>query len=378
MISLDKEQICLLELIKASLFNVTPAIPENVNWDKILDVAKIQCIVPMLTHCIPFEHRNSWNIITYQNKAFFMQMMYEQNALVELFKENKIPTVIIKGTAAAMYYPNPCMRTFGDIDFYVSPQYYTNAKRLLEKKDYRYITNNDRQIVYEKNGVEFELHEIISRKGSYDINSIVLSDSFTTVECSINGCSFPCLPTYYNGLVLLWHIMHHLKGSGIGIRQILDWMLFVHNELDDYAWNNYFKVLVVQTGLEKLAVTVTYMCKKWLGLPDDIIWCNKAEDEVADQLLVRILNDGNFGNERANYENVMKSMREEGTFKFLQRLGLSNWRLARKFVFLKPFAWLYQIFKYASIGFVQLISGKKVISKGKCSISLKELLKRIE
>ena len=37
----------------------------------------------------------------------------------QLFENNNIPLVILKGTAAAMYYPKPQLRTMGDIDFLV-------------------------------------------------------------------------------------------------------------------------------------------------------------------------------------------------------------------------------------------------------------------
>ncbi len=39
------------------------------------------------------------------------KMLFEQKNLVSLFTANDIPFVIIKGMAAAVYYPNPLLRT---------------------------------------------------------------------------------------------------------------------------------------------------------------------------------------------------------------------------------------------------------------------------
>ncbi len=378
MISLDKDQTCLLELIKASLFVYTPAFPENANWDKVFELAKSQCIVPLVASCVPEEHRNEWLDISGQSKAHFMRMLYEQNLLVRLLNANSIPFVIFKGTAAAIYYSVPSLRTFGDIDFYVPEEFFDSAKNLLEHNEYRFIDNNDRHFEYEKNGICFELHNKISRQGVFEIDHIVLNDLDSIVECSLNNFAFPCLPTYKNGLILLWHIAHHLKTFGIGYRQIIDWMMFVNKELDDDAWNEHFRSLAHEAGLEKIAITVTYMCKKWLGLTKVITWCDIADKEVTDQLLIRILDDGNFGHYRAPSERINKSIKKEGLFKYLQRSGMLTWPLAQKYAFFRPFAWLHQLFRYAGKGIVGLFKGEKVFMKNKHNMSIDELWERLE
>ena len=378
MILLDKEQTYLLELIKASLFNITPEFPENVNLKKVFELAKAQCIVPLIASHVPEEYRNEWIGISCQSKARYMQMLYEQNSLCGLLRSNSIPFVIFKGTAAAIYYPSPSLRTFGDIDFYVPEDYFGSARNLLKHNGFRFIENNDRHYEYVKNGICFELHNRISRQGVFDIDHIVVKDIDSAVECSVNNATFPCLPTYKNGLILLWHLAHHLKSSGIGYRQTIDWMMFVYKELDDSTWNEHFRSLANEAGLEKIAITVTYMCKKWLGLTKDISWCDSADENIADQLLIRIIDDGNFGHDRAPSETIKKSMKEEGTFKYLQRSGMLTWPLAQKYAFFRPFAWLYQLFRYAGKGSSGLYSGKKVFMNNKKNMSLEELWERLE
>lgn len=378
MISIDAEHACLLELIKAAFFDVSPVIPDDTKWERVFDAAKSQCIVPLISSRIPIEHKNEWLDVSYQSKAHFLRMIYEQNSLVRLFKENNIPFVILKGTAAAIYYPNPSLRTFGDIDLYISEEYLNFAKNLLEKNDYYFVKTDDSEYVYEKNGISIELHIKITGTYYNDVEKIIRNGLNSAVNYSINKNPFPGLPSYENGISLLGHIMHHLKTYGIGLRQIIDWMMFVHNVLDDSTWSNHFRLLAQDAGLEKLAITVTYMCKKWLGLPDDISWCNSADEEVADMLLLRILNDGNFGRDRAPYENIRISIKNDGLFTHLQSSGIANWRLAQKHVIFKPFAWLYQLFRYAGLGITGVFTGKKVFGKDNQSLKLEELWKRLE
>lgn len=378
MISLAKEQTCLLELIKASLFKLKPEFPESVNWEKVFELAKVQCIVPLIASQVPEEYRNKWLEMTFQSKAHYMRVLYEQNSLTSLLKNNSIPFVIFKGTAAAIYYPLPSLRTYGDIDFYVPEDFFDLTRRLLEQSAFQCIENNNRHYEYERNGMVFELHSRISCDRYNDIEHFIKNCFSNLIEYKVGNCSFPGLPVYENGLVLLGHIMQHLKESGIGLRQILDWMLFVNRELDDSSWYNQFKPLATEAGLEKLAITVTYMCKKWLGLPKKISWCNDADNYVAEQLLIRLLDEGNFGSDRAPSESVKKSFYKEGTFKYLQRSGLINWPFAQKHAFFRPFAWFYQLCRYAGKGIAGLFTGKKVFMKNKHNMSLEELWERLE
>ena len=378
MISLYKEQLCLLELIKCALFNLTPEIPDDTNWEKLFLTAKLQCVVPLIASYVPAEYRVKWVDVSYQSKTHYMQMLHEQNSLIRLMKSNNIPLVIFKGTAASIYYPSPSLRVFGDIDFYISSECFNSAMKLLKENGYNFLSNDVRQYEFEKNGIDFELHTKISCRHYNDVEPIFLNGLNNSVEYRIGNCSFPGLPTYENGLVLLGHIMQHLKGLGIGLRQIIDWMMFVHNELDDSAWENHFRSLAVEAGLEKLAITVTFMCRKWLGLPNDITWCDIADEEVANQLLIRILDDGNFGIDRAPYENIRRYIKNEGFFKYMQRTGISNWKLAQKHVVFRPLAWFYQICKYLGQGVARLFLGKKVFRKNNKNLKLEELWKELE
>lgn len=378
MISLNSEQTCLLELIKASLFDLTPEISESVNWESVFESAKKQCLVPMVISSVPAEYRNEWSILSARYKAYFMQMLYAQKSLVKLLCDNNIQFIILKGTAASIYYPNPLLRTFGDIDFYVTEETVGLVENLLRQNGYVFVSNDDRHYEFEKYGIDFELHFRFSCNYYNDIEDVVLNGMNNAVEYKIYDTTFYSLPTYENGLVILGHIMQHLKDSGIGLRQIIDWMMFVHNELDDSAWEKHFRQLAVNAGLEKLAITVTFMCRKWLGLHKEITWCDIADEEVADQVLFRILDDGNFGSDRAPYENIRRFIKNEGFFKYLQHSGLSNWPLAQKYKFLRPLAWLYQICKFLGQGFVRLFTGKKVFRKNKKNLSLEELWKELE
>ena len=64
---------------------------------------------------------------SYQQIAYYIRYTYEEQELIRLLESHGIPLVILKGAAAAVYYPVPSRRSFGDIDFLVSPERFARA-----------------------------------------------------------------------------------------------------------------------------------------------------------------------------------------------------------------------------------------------------------
>ena len=64
----------------------------------------------------------------------FLQILDEQTKLFQLFRDADIPLAIIKGCAAAMYYPAPLDRSMGDIDFVVPLERIDEANRSVDDR----------------------------------------------------------------------------------------------------------------------------------------------------------------------------------------------------------------------------------------------------
>jgi hypothetical protein len=175
--------------------------------------------------------------------------------------------------------------------------------------------------------------------------------------------------------VLLEHVRQHLVRAGLGLRQAIDWMMFVHSGLDDASWSDDFATLTWESGLERLAVTLTYMSRKWLGLPDRISWCDGADDGLADLLLARLLEDGNFGRQVPVSEGAVRQLVSRDVLGNLQRGGIAHWEAARRYPALRPLAWVYQLGHYASKGVGEMLCGRRVLGGLKSGLEKKMLLR---
>lgn len=364
--------------LKASLFGDGVGTLPDVNW---LDVFKesqkqgITCIIfNGLKAFIPKELAQEWADYNYKIVSKNVRLVYEQKKLCERLEN--IPLCILKGTAAAVYYPQPLLRAMGDIDFIVPAEYFGQVKNLLIQSDYtlnKEKENDTRHISFTKNQILFEMHH---RFGHDEMNiDYYIERCYERRElCSITNTSFPMLPKLENGLVLLAHLRQHLF-SGIGMRQVIDWMMYVDRELSDEYWDEVFKKEASSLGMEKLAVTTTRLCQMYFGLKSDINWCSDADEKLCDRLLESIIQSGNFGHNNGEGKQIEKTIvnfKRKGVFKYLQTAGEHNWKLYKRCHWLRPFASIYQIIRFVSQG---IKTGR---SSGEIATDISRSKKRME
>lgn len=369
---MTKTETTLLELLKSALFGINATFDKDVDWNAVLKEAEAQTVVALVYNTLPDDVKGTWLIPSTKNKAHFVRALYEQTNIVTLLHEANIPFVIIKGTAAAIYYPDPSVRTMGDIDILVPEEFFDDAFSLLEKNGYKFCRDygDKRDYSFTKGGVIFELHKRYSDK-NHDIEPYLINGIKNAETLTVYESNFPALPKAENGLVLLDHIRHHLFG-GLGLRQIIDFMMFVNSEPMGDRFEKEFLPLFNSAGLGTLAKVITKMCKKYFGLPIKAAWCDEQDDRTCDELLETVFNSGNFGRknpyEYRPMQNFTMSVKKQGFFKTLQRAGVENCKAFQKHRFLRPFAWLYQLFRYFKRGVAALFRREKLlkdVSSGK-------------
>ncbi|EXM40991.1 hypothetical protein RASY3_02375 [Ruminococcus albus SY3] len=366
---LNTTQIALLEALKASLFGIEPNYPEDTDWAEVVKEAKAQTVMGIISPVIPVTDTS-----TKQGIAKYIQILHEQDKLIKLFDENDIPCVILKGSAAAIYYPNPHLRTMGDVDILVSRSQFNEASEIMEANGYIYVQGKDdngkrpeigRHFEYHKNSVVFELHHHFSSVG-FDVDDILEQAICKPEYRELDGYMIPMLPDIENGLVLLGHIHIHLKHSNLGLRQVIDWQMYVHRVLDDDTWRNLFEPIVKSVGFDKLAVITTKMCETFLGLPNDNSWCKNIDVRTSKELLSIILSSGNFGwkmyssrSERHIHAAVYE-IKQKGIHTFLKELGLRKSKVCRNNPILNHFVWLYGLICFIYMGFLAVARTKNV------------------
>ncbi len=362
-------QLILLLLVKRSQFGYEQGLVgfefpiqdgQSIDWSKVYEEAKLQSILGIVAPEIPSSVITTdakWKQVRDRILAEYVRYCFAETSLKKDLDEAGIPFVILKGNAAAVYYSQPSRRMMGDIDFLVPPNDFEKTKQLLIDKGYTYshVDPDKRHFAFRKNGISFELHHHFSHSG-LDFEEYVIEGLNNRITVTIDKHEFPMLPKLANGLVLLDHMRHHIR-NGLGLRQVIDWMMFVNKELDDEFWQKEFGKVAREKGMDTLAVVTTKMCQIYLGLSDSITWCSDADNEVCDELLDMLFVYGNFGKKNidehgkgVHIEYASMGIKRMGLFRWLQQAGEKNWKAYNRHHWLKPFCWLYQSCRYLKKG----------------------------
>lgn len=342
----NKTTQAMFDILRASLFTDEELSVQD--WQSVFAEMKEQTVAALPGVWLQ-SHLDAAPWLSYcgLQQGQWVRVMYAQSRLLALLEAHHIPCVILKGAAAAMAYPHPTLRSMGDVDFLVKRADFEKAAALLEENGY--VLEHEKNSAshhyeYGKDGIVFELHKRLPLVAESDAQRMAFFEAGIDARewHETEGQRFPVFPVTLNGLVLIFHINHHLRG-GLGLRQIIDWMLYVHT-LPPEKWEE-LQPLLESTGMEKLARTVTLMCQRYLGLRKIV-----EEDDAlpVDELMGHILEKGNFGRKAGldgRIERITLLSAQKGYFfRRLQAGGMSRWQAANEHAVLRPFAWIYQAF----------------------------------
>lgn len=371
-VRLSVEENMFLKLLSAAMFSDKKYLTgfyKNVNWQVIYDESCAQAVKALVfegVRLLDEDKRPDKELMElWEEESIYSVMqnsakMYAHKELISTLECNGIKCCIIKGAAAAINYPNTDVRSMGDIDVLVSRENFDRAKKVLADNGYLEIVvypQVGHEVKFSKNGVLIELHIQVSGVPGGQIGERLNKILQQLPECvdivNMGGVDF-CKPrSDFNGLILLLHTLHHL-GSGIGLRQICDWVMYLNNELTEEMWENRLKPVLEENKILFAAKVLTKMCCIYMGLPiKRVLWCQDADDMICDELMRNVLDNGNFGRKQENRNNsaimLVGSSTQKDKFGWLpfrilnnlQSSGCSAWPLARKNKIARCFAWAY-------------------------------------
>lgn len=211
------------------------------------------------------------------------------------FLEEGFRSCILKGQAAAAYYPRPELRHCGDIDIWLEG----GEKRIMDYIKPRYpirvVFYHHCEVAMLK-GINVEAHFMPSWMNS-PLADRRLQKYFDSVAEEQFGhydeaLGF-CVPArHFDAVYLLIHIYRHLLDEGIGLRQLLDYY-YVLKALDPQDRSIAIADLK-KLKLMKLAAGVMSVMKEVFNLDEELMLCPPDEKQGA-FLIEEIMASGNFG-----------------------------------------------------------------------------------
>lgn len=267
----------------------------------------------------------------------YIYLSHALGQVCQTLESAHIPYIPLKGAVIREYYPEPWMRTSGDIDILVKEENLQQAAdALVETLGYiaKGIGDHDMQL-YSPAGVHLELHyETI--EPSWEVSNCrdVLADIWDDAMAEDTQ-------TYRHdmsdGMRYFYHMAHmakHFRGGGCGIRPMLDTWLMNHNMTFDSQKR---QTLLEKGGLLKFAQAMECVAEVWFS--------GAQPDLHTQQVIDYILRAGTYGSceNKAIYEQAKKG----GRLRYLitKRIFVPYSHLRTSYPVLENHKWLTPLFQ---------------------------------
>ena len=319
--SLNETQTALLELLSKALFQKQVNIPDT-DWKALYREANVHKVFP----CV-FEVSKAYvedEALLAKSAKFARHCVartvainYAHCELHRTLSAHHIPYVSFKGLVSSLYYPQPELRTAGDVDFYVQPADFETCETVLKENVYEWVEDGGKHVVYQKNGEFLELHRTLNgipdNAIGRQIETDVFGDLVQTAVAHRDGQGTVMLPdTFHHGVILLLHTLSHMMKEGIGLRHLCDWAVFA-SSLSNEAFTALFETKLKAYGLWRFARVLSLCAVRYLGATK-MAWQGEADETLLQNMMCDIMASGNFGEKDADRKGQIKYVADRGEF----------------------------------------------------------------
>lgn len=302
--TLTLEQKVLLELLAGEITG-TVRLDETelktVNWDSVRKEAKAQA-VPLMAAEGAAKYKEyiadftPWKGLAAGALTANIRTACHQQALGELMHGR--PYFILKGLAAASYYPKPQERSLGDIDFLIDPAQRAEIEQLLEENGYENRdTDHICHVAFRKESAHLEMHFAIpgipDGKPGEIVRDFMKAAMAHRTTATFDQWRFPAPEDLHHGLIILLHMQSHMLCEGLGLRHICDWACYVQKTKGEPFWPHLLD-LFRRIGLLTYAEAITKTCSLYFHIACPK-WAEQIDESLCHALMQDILTGGNFG-----------------------------------------------------------------------------------
>ena len=355
-----KQQKIFFDFLRFSIGSAKdiPDSLKKVDWKELYAIAKKQALLGVLFHGIQRLPKElapeqkllmQWMVMAEMIRKQNIKQFQDSVKVCKNFENEGFANCILKGQGNALLYPDPYMRTPGDIDIYLSggrrkimkyvDQVCPNQVMRYHHVDFP-VMKTAIEVHFTPSYMFFPVHNRRMQKWFKEVmgeqcnHRVSLPDGYG--EIHVPQVSF-------NVIYILSHLYRHIFTEGIGLRQLLDYyfvLLKWHTDLTNLTDSNKSlpQMTLINTdldalrhklkylGLWKFAQAVMFVMKEVFGLSEDrmIVPMDEREGRF---LLDEIMRGGNFG----QYDTRLGSKENEGKLHRYLRMSLRNLRFVKHY-----------------------------------------------
>lgn len=335
-----------------------PGSLKEVDWKELYAIAKKQALLGVLFHGIQRLPKElapeqkllmQWMVMAEMIRKQNIRLFQDSVKVCKNFENKGFANCILKGQGNALLYPDPYMRTPGDIDIYLSggrKKIMKYVDRVCPNQVMRYhhvdfpVMKTAIEVHFTPSYMFYPVHNRRMQKWFKEVMDLQCSNVVTLPD----GYGEITVPTTsFNVIYILSHLYRHIFTEGIGLRQLLDYYFVLvkwHTDLTNLTDSNKSLPQMTQIntdldtlwhelkylGLWKFAQAVMYVLHEVFGLSEDRMIALMDEKEGR-FLLDEIVRGGNFG----QYDDRMGSKVGESKMHRYFRMNLRNLRFVKHY-----------------------------------------------
>lgn len=367
----------MMSLIRTSLWQTSErGLPLDVlpiDWNEIGKLALQQTVGPLVfeaTLRLPKEQLppkewifKAYSIIERNRQTHSLLDSVAAESCAKLSAKG-IRATLLKGQAYAQAYPDPTMRQCGDIDLYVGDKNfrkaYIVAKHCGWESEEKFREKAKHYGCFDQ-GVRIELHRVAGEFSSHETNQKFQNFSHEQLRSArtieIGGERIFVPTPIFDVVFVFMHLYLHFLGSGIGLRQVCDWVMLLHMHYKEIDINRLEKLLK-DFNLFRGWCAFTPIAVNLLGLQEnECPFYSPRYERRAMKIFNFIIKEGNFGRTKQKQRKISEKyfIRKISTLKILTSCYMSKFSIDPKIVL----GTYFRLLKMGSKGIIKDLSGRK-------------------
>lgn len=323
---MKSEQAYFIQILEDYIHQRPSEFPcEEINWLQIAKDAKDQSLGGIIyVQCKDFlpEGSDARQLLHQDFQSAVYTSVNGRAALRKIaveFEKASISYLPFKGELIREYYPNPELRTMGDIDVLIQTQDRESADAIMHRLGYRKFVDNHAVWTYLKPNLMFEIHDVMFYE--HLSNSVNYRDYFNRIwETAIpaEGKNGYVPEPNRHFVYLICHMAKHIINKGIGFRAFLD-VVFMSQKEQQLNWD-WIAAELARLELLNFAKTCFALCERWFHVPMPFSAAG-LEETFFEGTTAKMFRDGTFGLQ--NEQNEAAYFAKE-----IRRSDQSYWRTA--------------------------------------------------
>lgn len=347
-----------VSLLSTHLNNAVPCVQSGIDYEELYQLAGINDVMAITANELLKPDKNDrpdTEILSkFRQQIGYTLIEFEEKEavgrkIVDIFEQNDIDYLVVKGFVLKEYYPVREYRTSGDIDFIVRKSSLNKCRKLILDNGFIQDESESNNYIhsFSYNKQHIEVHTDADYDHPYFDHIFDL--------CKKDGNRY-YLDDYEHLLYVLCHIAKHFNMYGAGIRMFMDIDVMIRH-IKNFDYDRFIeKCRTIE--LDTFAKACFSLCKYWFNTPVTAEFDFEKEHNMRNLFEEEIIRGGSFGFEKRGlgsyYLNLANSGNESKTairikalFRLLfpeTRYFRENYSYADKHPILIPLAWLHRLF----------------------------------